>query len=541
MVAAGTLLFYAAAIIFGELNQDEGWYLYAGRLIYEGRHPFRDFASTQGPVIAYVYALAYPLVRIGGLLAGRLFTAGMGGVSVLATGLLAWRMVAGGTESRPREHRGRERATLAGLLAAGLLGLNLYHVYFTSIVKTYALSGLLLVTGLLALERSLRAADRDGARAAFGYGFLSAALLALAAGSRLSAGILLPALWLTLAVLWLRGGHRFGGRMSLAGMLAGGTVTLLAVFMPFLLTAPDALRFGLLQYHGGRRVEGVFPLVAYKAGFLLRLTAAYFPVAVLWAVGIMGRMCEGRHAREPSCETLHDGLPVLTGVGVIAVTGVHMAAPFPYDDYQVFVMPCMTVIAGLAMARFLTGLKIPGGLRVAVATVALLLMFAHSISSPLPQSWMLAGRDRIWWPMKTETPLQRLRRAAAEVRRLQGDTAAGELLTQDTYLAIEAGLRVPSGFELGPFSYFPGLSSATASRYHVLNTERLLHSLETATADVAAFSGYGMAIRAPEIKPVSGAETAQFERALERRYEEAMRIEDFGQASTTLRLFIRKR
>ncbi len=68
-------LFYAFAILAGDLNQDEGWYLYAGRLTYEGLHPFRDFASTQGPVMAYVYALAYPLTRILGVAGGRVFTA----------------------------------------------------------------------------------------------------------------------------------------------------------------------------------------------------------------------------------------------------------------------------------------------------------------------------------------------------------------------------------------------------------------------------------------------------------------------------------
>ncbi|MBT3191073.1 MAG: hypothetical protein HN341_00810, partial [Verrucomicrobia bacterium] len=85
---------YAFALWFGELNQDEGWYLYAGRLVSEGQHPFVDFASTQGPVMAYVYALAQPLVRLWGVAGGRLFTALLGFATALCTALLAYRVAA---------------------------------------------------------------------------------------------------------------------------------------------------------------------------------------------------------------------------------------------------------------------------------------------------------------------------------------------------------------------------------------------------------------------------------------------------------------
>lgn len=59
-----TVVLASANIWFGELNQDEGWYLYSGRMVAEGQLPFIDFASTQGPVMAFVYAVAWPLVKI---------------------------------------------------------------------------------------------------------------------------------------------------------------------------------------------------------------------------------------------------------------------------------------------------------------------------------------------------------------------------------------------------------------------------------------------------------------------------------------------
>ncbi|MBP8656293.1 MAG: hypothetical protein KBI43_07630, partial [Kiritimatiellae bacterium] len=40
----------------GELNQDEGWYLYAAKQMGEGLWPYRDFAFTQAPMLPLVYS-----------------------------------------------------------------------------------------------------------------------------------------------------------------------------------------------------------------------------------------------------------------------------------------------------------------------------------------------------------------------------------------------------------------------------------------------------------------------------------------------------
>ena len=59
-VGALFLAYLGAACYFaeiGRLNQDEGWYLYASRLVYEGRLPYRDFAFFQAPFLPYVYGL----------------------------------------------------------------------------------------------------------------------------------------------------------------------------------------------------------------------------------------------------------------------------------------------------------------------------------------------------------------------------------------------------------------------------------------------------------------------------------------------------
>ncbi len=113
---------------------------------------------------------------------------------------------------------------------------------------------------------------------------------------------------------------------------------------------------------------------------------------------------------------------------------------------------------------------------------------------------------------------------------------SGLLLTQDTYLAVEAGLRVPAGMELGPFCYFPDMPREKAERLHVLNREMLRELLGTCEATIAAFSGYGLAIRCPEITQLPVDEQAELWTIVEAHYESTATIEDFGQADTVLRV-----
>lgn len=536
VIALGIVLMvlglYALAIIMGDLNQDEGWYLYAGRMVFEGYVPFRDFASTQGPLMAYVYALAYPLVRLAGVAGGRLFTALCGLLTLLLSANLAARLAT--------RRIGPEAAVPAALLVGGLLGLNLYHVYFTSLVKTYGLAGLLVALGFVGLERSLNHADRlPGGRAwrlACGWAMMSAGCFALAAGTRLSAGILLPALWLPVAVLALRN-HTMRRRWLpvLIGMPIGGTLVLAALFLPFILMAPQAVRFGLLDYHAGRDPGSVFLWLVYKAGFVLRLVSSYFPLVVAATVGWIGmRWMVPMPKRERG---LYDHLPLLMLIGVAAVSLVHVAAPFPYDDYQVFVMPFLTLPAIMPLVAFLQHCP-EVRLRRLMPLVLLMLVSLHSASSPMLKTWVTSGQDRIWWPLRSETALQSLRHASTIIREMADKD--DWLLTQDTYLAVETDMRVPRGLEMGPFSFFPELDDTTAMRFHVLNEARLQTLIKTSPAPVAAISGYAMAIASPAITPVEPDLQARLLETLESYYETAYHVDHFGQGGTTLKIMIRR-
>ncbi len=515
-----SLLLFTMALWMGALNQDEGWYLYAGRLVAEGSHPFIDFASTQGPVMAYAYALAQPLVRLWGVAGGRVFTALLGMGSLLGTAWLAARLA--------RDGGGAREAVLPASLAAFLLlGLNLYHVYYVTVVKTYALTSCWLVFAFVSLTVATGPGGRGRRLAAAA---LAGGLVALATATRISAGAVVPA---TVVVLAIAAWRRRVDRLLAAAFLSAAAVTLAAVLLPFLWHAPESLRFGLVAFHAARDAGGLLNQLAYKGGFVSRLTGFYFLPLLVAVVLLAHRLMT---PREEGAERL----PVVAVAALwsaAALTGLHLAAPFPYDDYQVIAMPLLVV--GLVRLWQAAGPRLP--LARASLVLLLILSLAHSFSSPLLHGWVVGERDRIWWPMRTSFPLARLRLAARQVEGLVA--ASGEagdlLLTQDTYLAVETGLRVPAGLELGPFSCFPELSDAQAARIGVLTPDRLAELIRTTPAPVAAFSGYGFAIAAPRIVELPVDVQQRLWAILLQHYNEVERLEAFGQADTTLRLFVR--
>ncbi len=509
ILAAGVaLVLYAFNLHFGELNQDEGWYLYAGRLVAEGQLPYLDFAHTQLPAMPFTYALAWPLVERWGVAGGRLFTAILGLAGALLAAVAAYRL------SPP------DRRRAAALLAFMLVALNAYHSYYTTIVKTYALCGLYMMAGfaLLTVERG-----RLGRVATY----MAGAALTLATGTRLTAGVMLPVVFVG---LWCVRTRRPTDWLRLA---IGAGVTGLLLVLPFLWLAPGNFLFGILEYHTGRRAENLVTWMVYRAGFVSRLAQGYF---VLAGVTVAALAAWWTTRRAGSTRVADPGLWLrrTAWVGVLGVTFLHLTASVPYEDYQVILVP----VVAMALAAGVAELARTAEAERWAVTVIFLLSVAAAFSSPVNQSWFVGGRDRIWWRLREKPHLTVLRETAARVRALAGNR--GLLLTQDTYLAVEAGLRVPRGLELGPFSYYPELDTATARERRVVNRELMDGLLRTSQARVAAVSGYAFAIAAPAVSELPPSEQARFRAVLAERYEPVASVRPFGQGETTLDLLVLK-
>ena len=151
------------------------------------------------------------------------------------------------------------------------------------------------------------------------------------------------------------------------------------------------------------------------------------------------------------------------------------------------------------------------------------LSFAVSFGSPLLEEWMTDGQDRFWTLRKKDCEMALLRDAAREIERL--DPGGKTLLTQDLYLAIETGRRVPDGLEMGPFS--------------MLSDDEWRDLLQNAECPVAALSGYTFAIDPPVCGERPADEQIEFWNIVKSRYSYAGQIDGFGQNSTSLLLLKR--
>lgn len=530
VIAAGlSVLLGATNLYLGNLNQDEGWYLYAAKQITEGQLLYRDFMFTQGPALPYLYGVLFPIVGKLGIAGGRLITMCFGLAAACCAAWLAARSVS----------RHWKAAALCTLI---LTGVNVYQSYFTVIVKTYALCAFFLTAGFVALSYTN---GRRGASAAFWGG----GLLALAACTRLSAGIVLP-----VAGLWLIWNRKKVFPLSwIAFGLGGGFILLLGLGAFFWLT-PGNTGFALVGYHAGRSSGSLMQLIALKAGFISRSVQAYLVFAAGLLLALFFRRNHQtvrecgfeemtldsrpqliellRQANEERTPFIHSFISLLWLSGAM-ITLAHLAAPFPYDDYQVIIYPVLAAALSSTLVP-----RCPEKHLLRAAWAVLLICTAAAFSSPLNQEWLVRGRDRIWWKFKDKPDLVALREAGALLREKTGRSRL--LLTQDTYLAIEAHARVPHGMEMGPFSYYPDLPREQAEKLNLLNKEMLIELLAQARAPVAAFSGYGLTIRSPEVEELPSNDSKKLRTALEAFYTKTAELPNFGQAHTTLEIFERK-
>ena len=138
VIAGGVAVYVVISAIYlflGQVNADEGWYLYASKLVWQGQLPYQDFAYTQTPLLPYIYGL--PQILFGpSLYLGRITS-----ILFSAITLVVYLSIA-------HKHSGKIGAGMTVILLCTFT----YSIYFMSIVKTYALLAMLFALVLLALE-----------------------------------------------------------------------------------------------------------------------------------------------------------------------------------------------------------------------------------------------------------------------------------------------------------------------------------------------------------------------------------------------------
>ena len=154
----------------------------------------------------------------------------------------------------------------------------------------------------------------------------------------------------------------------------------------------------------------------------------------------------------------------------------------------------------------------------------------------------LAQRDG--WVANSPSDLELLHTAANEVRARVPEESL--LLTFDTYLAVEAGRRVPKGFEMGVFSWFPNRPAEDGRTLGLLTTDRLLSAFDSPDLGGVAVSDQGLGILITRshfgYRPRRILQQDQITQAFPplQRFRLDRTLPAFGQQRTALYLFVPK-
>jgi hypothetical protein len=261
--AAAQLLVFVPLALIRYVDGDEGYYLAAAALALDGQLPYVDFFYQQMPLLPYVYGVWGELTGESWY-AARLLSA----LFAAAGGVLLF------------EHVRRRSSDGAAVVALALYGTSALVLKWFPLAKTYALTSLLVVAAVVAVDNG-RPPTRWRAAAA-------GVLVGLAVDVRLLVAAVVP------AFAWHIARHCRSGNATLRRVVAfaGGLALGLAPSLLFFALDADRFLFDNLESHAGRSSEGLIGDLGQKARVAENLVGIGTPggaepqFVLLFAVGL---------------------------------------------------------------------------------------------------------------------------------------------------------------------------------------------------------------------------------------------------------------
>ncbi len=420
-------------ILTGELNEDEGWYLYASKLVYEGRIPYVDFAYTQPPLLPYVYGL---IQRIFGasLLLGRIVTS-LFGLSALVLTMAVAKIISG------------ERASL---LAGAAIAVNPFSIYFMVITKTYSMAATLIALSLYLLFREGdKRIDHP----------LAGISLALAVGTRLTVAPVFGLFLVYLAIV---------NRQYILRTITASGLTLTVLFLPFLLLDPRATYFNIVGYHLARYVpqsllERIFGKM--RGFFELLINFPFLIPFILLGIAlyILPKIGHYQLTHEKPSKSYWGVLFIFTSFAATFLAHFVPGAALP--EYHVLNLPLAAIFAGWLYDKWRTSLS--WEYKKALLTILVIGLLLFSFLGARPMQWLLDPRTRYFNLSGGRLPLAEASKVSQIIR--DNTSSEEEIFTTHAYLALEARRDLLDGLEMGIFSFYPDWSTKRARRFHVVN------------------------------------------------------------------------
>jgi hypothetical protein len=504
-LAAGLLLFalvgHLVLLVFylhyGPVYLDAGFYLYASKLVYEGRAPYLDFFFVQPPVYPYVYGL--PGLIWGNTVRTARWTSFF--FALVGLGFIlraAW----------------LRQGALGAAIAAVLIGLNAFHAYSMVVTKLYALSAFwVALFAWAAVGRPSRGRE-------------SFAAVALAVGvcTRLT---LLPALvaWLVY-LLWKR-------RARAWPALLGAVATGILINGWFILRDPVQVYYNLFGIHTSAHAGPYKHGLMNKLGVVSHLVRDHllFFALLVWVAVLAWRGWRGRRAGagggiggggSPVGER---GLDAALWAAVIGVTLAHASANWFAPSYQSIIYPLAALLVSWRVAAALNN----PGFR-AFRRRALVALGVAGLFTPL------AYGARSTWRVEGMDALEGLDRVGAYIA--EHTPPEGKILTCNAFYALAAGREVVAGFEGAPFTYCPGWERARCRKYSAVNDEMIVDLLRRRVPAALVLYEDSFAVGFPGFYPVDPAAQARLFAVIEEEYELAAEFPNIRGGPMLLRVYL---
>jgi hypothetical protein len=481
----GIILYVLTSVIylgFGQLNNDEGWYLYASKLVYQGALPYRDFAYPQMPLLPYIYGVLQILNP--SLFLGRL-TSVIISIGAFGMGLVLARRYAGAR---------------AGALAALLFAASTFDIYFNSITKTYALVSFCFTATLLVLSSDLQANWKYPL--ALLYTFLAVLV-------RITALFFAIPVFLYVLVVAPR-------RARVWTVLEGVGTSLLAGF--FLLPDWPAARWNLFASHlshwgGVPLFDQIREIITVR---LPDLTQTFGPALVL-GIASLYFLWQNRDRKAWP----RDPLPlVVATVGLVLFAASHLANGIWSVEY---VVPAVTVLIPI-LAIVLSRPYAESGrtARTFLQGVLLAVLLLLPLGESTQHTDLTGGR----------LPLSEVDQVAAFVA--QNSQPDGQVLALEAFaVVVDAHRPALPGMTLSQFSLQP-VDTATAQQLHVVNSQMVLDAINRTAAPVVLLTNQDW----NDLAAADAANQSAIQRALEQNYRVALVMPNFGQFDHTLYVYL---
>ena len=457
----------------------------------EGLRPYRDFMFSQMPLMPYVYAGWFHFTGPS-LESARLLSAMFGLGAVILIGLASYR-------------RAGLTAGVVGLLVASI---NLNYVGETLIARTQPLTVFLTACALFVLSK--RNPGKPLQQAGLTMLFMTLAFL-----SRLS---ILPCLLLLWGYLgWLnRKTLLFFGAMVVINL-----AVLISSYAFF--NADKNMLFGIYTAH--QELAQFMPWSWARLAPTIREWMDHeLPIVVLFVAAMWIFAADLVKNKTNLWSRVEELLyPTFLLLSYWGSTTIHWMAPQSYATHQSSIFAFIIVFSAVTLAPVFEKNRQENKFGTPALFILLLLVFQ------MASSGVTLGLNS-----NGNRGMEGLHQAESSLRQMakEGD----ELLSFNPELAVNSGLRVPSGYEMAEFCYFPRMTNERCAKLKTVNVQKLL-----ADIDSGKYRFFCVDDRLFNLMACGNAELAkQLKEKLDQHYQQAGNVPHYGQFDMTLYIFALK-